>query len=415
MTQAHIQQFGFVGSLRLLQTLLVKHALQVSHRRMQRFNSVSEKNLPSATSGVGRSLILQFPLPEKSLRVLRSLRAKLTPLSVVPTVRILLKELDEDIRDLEKLIQSNNLKQNHTRDRAKSPVFSPVRLHDITTSSSRSSGARSVHARARQTRGRSEEEQAVHDMSGALPEGAQAPLQDDSQLVRDIAPIEQTQGLGSRGHLIAAAHQKDERLRLGQIWRCGPRAFINDIFRREISRRLQDGEEIRLLDKETVAFLEEKLKNTALQDGESRVEDRGRRRHRDDISQSREMRRARRRGNDSTGSESAMGLSAPSTSMALIERPIPVEFASHSQASGSNTHDQSDIRSHDTEGMLVRYGDEPVESRDIRYGSRTYQNIDADEGRPLRSATVMRRGDRSSLAPAERSTDGWSKVDSCIH
>ncbi|KAL9083451.1 MAG: hypothetical protein Q9165_008527 [Trypethelium subeluteriae] len=230
-------------------------------------------------------------------------------------------------------------------------------------------------------------------MSGALPEGAEAPSQDNFHLVRDMPPIDQSQGHGSRGHLIAAAYQKDERLRISQLWRCGPRAFVNDILRREVSRRLRDGEEIRLLDQETVAFLEEQVKDTSLEDAESSVGDRGRRRHRHEMSQSREVGQVHRGGNDGTRSRSAAGFSAPSTSLALSDRPNSVESTLHSLASGLDADHQSDARSHGTEGMLVRYGDEPVESQDTRYGSRSYRNIEADEGRPLHSATTVGRGD----------------------
>ena len=380
-------------------------------------------------SRVSPSLLLHFPFPEQRLQMLRLIKAKLSGLKAIPTIKVLLKDLEQDITDLEKLIHeptqqgtgqqqitvSSGMNSRSVRPQPDSPSTTRAPDHDSRTAVAEQS---QVPLRGREV------PQFVQrgldtSMSGALPAGNQTPGEDNPLLVRNRSSIEEMQHEGLRGHLIAASHHRDEEPKLSQIWRKGPRAFINDIIRREVGRRLREGEELRILDKDTVALLSEGLRTAPLQDEEDGPQDRGRLRRRKSPGPQ-EAGRARGRAlqspiqrTNSTVSSSTSPTEtspSPSTDIAVVEGPTSAHAIPHVPSSGPRPYRQSTRHLDDSRVGRIRYGSEPIQrTRDTRRA-----NVD----RPEHSISSLRRAAHDRLsrerAPATDARSQHSRMRSGV-
>ncbi|KAI9690809.1 MAG: hypothetical protein M1822_008428 [Bathelium mastoideum] len=337
-------------------------------RLMQRAGHFRDRRRSaSPTSRIAPSLLLHLPFPEQRLRFLYGIKAKLGPLHVIPPFQTALRELQQDIEDLEAVVQDSYPRSPNRR----LPEERQVR--------------------------RPEGEELTRDtMSGALPADARPPppRPERTPLVRNKASVEALRE-DIRGHLIATANHRDAEPKLSQIWRKGPRAFINDIIRREVGRRLLDGEEIRILDKDTIAFLDEELRNTSLQREDGPSEQR-RRPNRYGSSRPREVGRARSRPRDSpiqrtdsTSSSSAStpnrrssAPSAPSTRRAVLDGPTSIDACNRQRVSNHGRN----------ETMHIRYGTGLIQPQRSETDSPTsgYRTTDASHDLPV-SSTLRRR------------------------
>ena len=371
------------------------------------------------------SLLLSLPFPEQRLQILRSIRAKLSHLTRIPTVEPLLRDLDEDINDLEKLIRKSNPKvTNRPGVKAKSrrisrsqspqsPHLSPVQR----------SSSNTALATRRSRSQRPTEETTRYMMSGALPPGAQPPEQKNPLLVRNKTSIEGFRQQEEGNWLLVASHHKDEEPKLGQIWRRGPRAFINDIIRREIGRRLQEGEQVRVLDKETAAFLDKELKKASLQTNAEELEDRGRRSSRHETTRQLESTRERRRvvnspisRTESTASASASHIghqsetqsTAASTNMAMVRGHTSADAITHTRGSNSKSSRQPAARPYDA----------PPSTPALR-GSRAFLSpthdmaIDTRRRRPRSQRDPTTDGVRSTVASTWNLAN-WTEADDSV-